>query len=92
MSERPSFADLFSYLVCFIYNELTCLESLHCLEFDDISPIEAEQTFVIGCKTLQSDHMPRILHKENNVRKYYVECDLKKKPKKPHQLYIAVIW
>lgn len=79
VSEGPTLADLFSYLVCFIYNELTWLESLHCLQFDDVSPIEAEQTFVISCKTLQGDHMTRILHKEKKVWKYYVECDFKKK-------------
>lgn len=55
------------------------MESLHWLEFDDVSPVEAEQTFVIGCKTLQGNHMTGILHKQNKVRKYYVEYKLKLK-------------
>lgn len=42
-------------------NGLTCLESLHWQQFDDVTFLEAEQTFVVCHETLQGNHMARVL-------------------------------
>lgn len=48
------------------------------MQFDDVSPVEAEQTFVVSGETLHGDHVTGILQNDEiKVWKFYVERDSK---------------
>lgn len=47
--------------MCHPNNVLTCLGYFHWQQFDDVTLVEAEQTFVICHETLQSNHMAWVL-------------------------------
>lgn len=43
------------------FKVLTRLETFHWLQFDDVTPCEVEQTFVVCYKTFHGNHMTRLL-------------------------------